>query len=89
MRSNSIKKIKRGFRFLPHTAIKWLLQTHRIVTNVPEFHEQKSNQLAYCDFADAHCMQRGHNFSGMECNFCIKLFTVGWLGILQDSSSKK
>lgn len=42
-----LKRSKEPSRFLPHTAVKWLLQTHRIVTNVPEFHEQKSNQLAY------------------------------------------
>lgn len=72
-----LKRSKEASRFLPHTAVKWLLQTHRIVTNVPEFHEQKSNHLAYRDLVDAHCMQRGHNFSAMECNSCIKLFTVG------------
>lgn len=54
MRSNSVKKIKSGFQVSSPTVVKWLLQTHRIVTNVPECHEQKSYQLAYHDLVDAH-----------------------------------
>lgn len=42
-----LKRSKEASRFLHRTAIKWLLQTHRIVTNVPECHQQKSKQLTY------------------------------------------